>query len=437
MDSGGEEVKVCVAGLWHLGTVTAACLASAGHCVVGFDGDTRVVKRLQAGGLSVFEPGLEDLVRQELQSHRLTFTSDATMAAQGADIVWITYDTPVDEDDRADVEWVMDQVVGLFPHINAGALVLISSQLPVLSTRKLEQLYASAHPGKPVSFAYSPENLRLGKAIQAFMQAERVAVGTRSEGDRAKISELLRGFTERIEWMSVESAEMSKHALNAFLATSVAFINEVASLCEQVHADAKEVERSLKSDARIGPRAYLAPGAAFSGGTLARDVRFLAQIGAQYGVPTYLIAGVHSSNDAHKSWTQEALCKLLGDVAGKCVAIWGLAYKVGTDTLRRSSSVELCRWLLEQRARVKAHDPAVTSWRPELPVGVEVCPSLGETLQESEALVVATEWPEYQAVGAETVLRGMRKAVVVDPNRFVAKTLGNHPRIQYAAVGQG
>src|SRR5262249_7302954 len=293
-------------------------------------------------------------------------TTDTADAVRDADVVWVTVDTPVDDEDRADVESVVRGVAALFPHLRNGALVLTSSQVPVGTTRRLEAMFAEAAAGRRVGFAYSPENLRLGKAIEVFTRPDRVVAGVRSPEDRATIERLLAPFTDRIEWMSVESAEMTKHALNAFLATSVTFINEIAALCEQVGADAKEVERGLKSEARIGPRAYLSPGAAFAGGTLARDVVFLAGLGRARGAATHLLASVTRSNDVHRQWAARILEQALTNVGGKSIAIWGLTYKVGTDTLRRSSAVELCRWLIERGATVRAHDPVVKTLPADL-----------------------------------------------------------------------
>lgn len=414
-------MNVTVVGLWHLGSVTAACLAAAGHSVVGLDFDERTVQRLQAGQPPVSEPGLDAL----LKSPNLSFTTNIAEAVGDAHVVWITYDTPVDEDDRADVEFVVERATQLFPHLRDGTLVIVSSQLPVGTVRRLEE----ACRNKTVSFACSPENLRLGKAIEVFTKPDRVIVGVRGEADRARISELFRPFTDRIEWMSVESAEMTKHALNAFLATSVAFINEIAALCERVGADAKEVERGLKSETRIGPRAYLSPGGAFAGGTLARDIQFLTKVGAQHHVPTHLLASVKTSNDAHRQWVRRTLEALLGSLAGKTIAVWGLTYKPGTDTLRRSSAVELCQWLAQQGARVRAHDPAIKILPVELAKIIELAPSPADAVSGTAALVVATPWPDYLAVK-------VAPPIVVDPNRFLAKTLGNNPRVRYAAVGK-
>jgi UDPglucose 6-dehydrogenase len=429
-------MNVCVLGLWHLGTVTAACLASVGHHVTGLDFDQAVVDGLAAGQPPLFEPGLEDLVKAGLATGRLRFTTDVARAVGDAEIVWVAYDTPVDEDDRADVDHVVDRVARLFPHLRDDAVVLISSQVPVGTTRRLEQAFHRVSSGRSVRFGYSPENLRLGKAIEVFTHPDRVVVGLRSASDRARVMELLRPFTDRIEWMSVESAEMTKHALNAFLATSVTFINEIAALCEQVGADATEVSRGLKSEARIGPKAYLSPGGAFAGGTLARDIVFLSRIGHDHGVPTSLISAVKQSNDVHREWAQRRLQQLLEGVDGRVVAIWGLTYKPGTDTLRRSSSVELCNWLLNGGATVRAHDPAVRVRPPDLVEGIALADTALSAVEGASALVLSTPWPEYRQITAKDVAARMKRPLILDASRFTQETLGSAADIEYVSVGK-
>ncbi|MCI0561138.1 MAG: nucleotide sugar dehydrogenase, partial [Nitrososphaera sp.] len=342
----------------------------------------------------MFEPGLEDLIRGELEKGRLRFSSDPKDLA-GVDIIWITYDTPVDENDQADVDSVIKRITKIFPYVGQGTLVLISSQLPVSSTRRLEEIYKSQtdKAGSAPMFAYSPENLRLGKAIEVFMRPDRVVVGARATTDRDRIALLLKPFTEKIEWMSVESAEMLKHALNAFLAMSIAFTNELATLCERVGADAQEVERGLKSDVRIGPRAYLRPGQAFAGGTLARDLSFLVDIGHTEGLPTHLFSAVQLSNEAHKVWPRRRLLETLGDLHAETIAILGLTYKPGTDTLRRSTAIETCRWLHEQGASIVAYDPVVRTLPNELAEFINLCSSVEKALYGATAAFVSTEWP--------------------------------------------
>ena len=429
-------MNVCVLGLWHLGTVTAACLAAGGHEVTALDFDAAVVAGLSAGKPPVFEPGLEDLIKTGLSSGRLRFTTDVEDASKAADLVWVAYDTPVDDDDRADIEPVVEGTRRLFPHLGDGALVLVSSQLPVGTTRRLEQIFASESGGRTVGFACSPENLRLGRAIDVFTHPDRVVAGVRSAADRPKMAELFRPFTDHIEWMSVESAEMTKHALNAFLATSVTFINEIAAICEQVGADGAEVERGLKSEARIGPKAYLSPGGAFAGGTLARDIVFLSQLGEAHGVATLLLSSVKLSNDAHRHWARHRLLQLMDGVAGRTVAVWGLTYKPGTDTLRRSSAVELCRWLYEQGAIVRAHDPAVKQLPPEVASCARLADSPLDAATGASALVVATPWPEYREVAAGDVTARMTRALVLDANRFLGSTLGQNAAVEYVSVGK-
>jgi UDPglucose 6-dehydrogenase len=430
-------VKVCVVGLWHLGTVTAACLAGMGHSVTGLDFDPARVSGLEQGRPPIFEPGLEELVRAGLAHGTLTVTTDAAAAVRDAEVVWITIDTPVDEDDRADVESVVQAVDGLFPHLCDGAIVPISSQVPVGTTARLEGMFAEVANGRSVSFAYMPENLRLGAAIDVFMRPDRVVAGIRGDRDRIRILELLPSLTDRILWMSVESAEMTKHAINAFLATSVTFINEIAAVCEQVGADAAEVERGLKTDARIGPKAYLSPGGAFAGGTLARDVMYLGSLGGSLGVPVDLLSAVRSSNDRHRAWPERRLAQSLDGVRGRTVAVWGLTYKPGTDTLRRSSAVALCRWLNGEGAHVRAHDPAVRPSAPDLPQGIDLAASALDAVDGADALVVATAWPEYRAVAASDVKARMAGALVLDANRYLSATLGAEPGLHYVSVGRG
>jgi len=428
-------MKVCVVGLWHLGTVTAACLASGGHQVCGLDFDGEVVGNLKKGRPPLFEPGLEDLVKKGLASKTLEFSTDPAWAVRDAQVIWVTYDTPVDDDDHADVEYVVERLSRLYPHLQTGQKALISSQLPVGTTKRAETLLAQTRSDVKISFAYSPENLRLGKAISVFTQPDRVVIGVRDDQSREVFKELLAPFTDHIEWMSVESAEMTKHALNAFLATSVTFINEIASICEQVGADAKEVERGLKSESRIGAKAYLGPGSAFAGGTLARDIAFLTNLGQQNDLPIYLVPAVRASNDAHKNWPRRRLLELLGELKNKVIAVWGLTYKAGTDTLRRSSAIELCEWLLGQGAKVKAHDPAVKS----LPISyaaVQLCASPLEAAREADALVVATEWPDYRTLLMPGILAAMHAPIVLDANRFLAASIETSPGVTYVSVGR-
>jgi len=431
-----------VLGLWHLGSVTAACLADAGNEVIGVDPDTAVVAALAEGHPPVSEPGLAELMRESAARLRFTTDPDALCDARCA---WVTFDTPVDEDDRADVEWVLEHAVAMLGALPTGALVILSSQLPVGSTARLREQCAAQRREESLRFACVPENLRLGQALDAFRRPERIVVGASSDEDRRELAELLAPFSTNVEWMSVESAEMTKHALNGFLATSVAFINEVAAICEAVGADAGEVSRGLKSERRIGPRAYLGPGDAFAGGTLARDIGFLRGLAERHDLPAYVFAGVADGNAAHKRWTERKLVQLLGiaggangdaePLAGRTVAIWGLTYKPGTDTLRRSSAVELCQRLAAAGATVRAHDPAVSALPPELAADIDLCPDPLSAAHGADALVLCTPWPEYREIGVQGICASLANALIIDPAGVLKDTLADNPAVSYVRVG--
>ena len=235
---------------------------------------------------------------------------------------------------------------------------------------------------------------------------------------------------------------MTKHALNGFLATSVAFINEIAAICESVGADAEEVSRGLKSERRIGPHAYLGPGDAFAGGTLARDIGFLRGLAKHEGLPAHVFAGVADGNAAHKQWTRRKLLELLGEpgpeqdaLRGRRVAIWGLTYKPGTDTLRRSSAIELCRWLVGVGAIVRAHDPAVRALPSDLAMKMELCASPLEAAFEADALVVCTPWSDYLEVEPDDVLAALGRAQIIDPAGALRGVLSHRPDLHYVRVG--
>jgi UDPglucose 6-dehydrogenase len=434
-----SQPAIAVAGLWHLGAVIAACLADAGYDVTAVDPDPEVVAGLREDRPAVDEPGLAELLGRSRRAGHLRFVAPGE-AIGAAQLVWIAFDTPVDEDDRADVAWVLDEASRLLASAASGALVVVSSQLPVGSIAALRDRMAGAGRDD-LCFACVPENLRLGTAIETFRAPDRFVAGVWSDAEADRLAPVLSRFSERTEWMSVESAEMTKHALNAFLATSVAFINELAGICEGVGAEAADVARGLRSDRRIGPGAYLSPGDAFAGGTLARDVHFLGELALRDGLPAQIVSGVADSNTAHRGWARRHIAGLLsgGDesapLTGRTVALWGLTYKPGTDTLRRSSAIELCQWLASAGATVRAHDPAVHRLPPELADAVALVEDPVAAAGGADALVVGTAWPVFRSVAADAVADAMASPLVLDAGGHLRETLGQAERIRYLRVG--
>jgi UDPglucose 6-dehydrogenase len=419
-------MNVSVLGLWHLGSVTAACTARH-HRVTGLDFDEAVVTGLRAGRAPLHEPGLDALLAAGLAAGALQFSTDPGAAA-AADVLWICYDTPVDADDRSDVPWVVERIARVLPHLRPGTPVLVSAQLPVGTCAKL----ARAHPG--LHFACSPENLRLGKAIEAFEKPARIVVGATPPA-RPALETLLAPLGAPLVWMRPESAEMVKHALNSFLALSVAYINEIAVLSETVGADAQEVAAGLKSEPRIGPRAYLGPGGPFAGGTLARDVVSLVQLGETQHIPLALIPAIKASNDRHRAWALRKVQSALPGKSPATVAVLGLAYTPGTSTLRRSAAVELCRQLAGAGIGVRAFDPLIRTPDAEHR-DLTLCASAADALEGAHAVVICTEWPEFAAYDWPALLARMARPVVVDANRLVEKAVAAVPGVVYLTVGR-
>ena len=426
-------MRVCVQGLWHLGSVTAACLTSVGHEVVGLDADQKTIDGMNQGKAPLHEPGLDDLLQAGISKGRLRFTSNLADAVADAEVLWVAFDTPVDNNDRADVEFVVEKIKGTLPLLTDGSVVVVSSQMPVGSIHKLEAFARENLPTKQLCFVCCPENLRLGKSLDVFLKPDRIVVGVRTDEARDKLSQLLLPIADRIEWMSVESAEMTKHAINAFLATSVTFANEIASICELVGADAKEVERGLKTEMRIGPKAYLSPGGPFAGGTLARDIDFLGAVSRAKHLVTPLLSSVRASNDEHKNWVRRKLLERFPKLNGVTVAVWGLTYKPGTDTLRRSLAVELCDWLIEQGATLHVHDPVVQQLPERWSGRVVSFARALDAVTNIDVLVIGTDWPEFR-LEAAGLAKASTNLMVIDSNRHLQAVVAPMG-LKYVAVG--
>jgi UDPglucose 6-dehydrogenase len=419
-------MKITVLGLWHLGCVTAAGCARHFN-VTGLDFDPARIDALGRGQTPVSEPGLDDLIREGREAGRLEFSGDAAQACSDADVLWVCDDTPVDADDRADADFVISRIRKCLPHLPAHAVVLLSSQLPAGTCARLQ-----SETGRAV--CVSPENLRLGQALAVFQHPDRVVIGAPPGPAREVLAALFKPFSERLVWMSPVSAEVTKHALNGFLALSISYTNEVARICEAVGADAREVEEGLKSEARIGPRAYVSAGGPFAGGTLARDIVFMEGLGAEKGLNLDLIPSVKRSNDFHRQWELRHLAGLFTEPARTTIALLGLAYKSGTDTLRRSRALELARELEARGFTVRAFDPMIRQIPAEEGLRMMLCADAAACLKEADAAVLCTPWPGLRDLSWTELLAGMRQKVVLDAGRFLEQKLQNAAGCRYLCV---
>lgn len=415
-------MKVAVIGLWHLGCVTAACLAKLGHTVMAFDDEAYRIEQLKKGFPPLYEPGLCELINEGAKRDSLHFTHIPT-AIRDFDTLWITYDTPVSDSNQADVNAVKNKVKNFFPYFRTNASVIISSQLPVGTTREITHSFEERNKEKQVNFIYSPENLRLGQAIERFLNPDRIIMGIQSEQSKSPVLKLLRPLADKISWMSIESAEMTKHAINSFLATSIVFINEIASLCEHFGADAQAVAQGLKSDYRIGPYAYLSPGGGFSGGTLARDVNYLKQMTERCGLNSNFFQTLLLSNLQHKNWVKHKIIQEGIELKGKKVAILGLAYKPGTDSLRNSSAIDISLWLNAQGSIINAYDPMIKELSPELKKCIDLHCTIEKALNEVDAIVIGTECKEFLDIQMEHLETSSRVPYLFDISGFLSRKL--------------
>jgi len=410
-----NNLNVVVLGLWHLGCVTSAC-CSRYHNVIGFDFNQKVVDDLQQSIPPLFEPELQSKISYGLTDNKLSFTSDLSKISN-ADVLWVTYDTPVDDNDVSDTNFVLLNLDAVMDYIPINCTVVISSQLPVGTCSQLESKYPNH------SFVVIPENLRLGKAIESFEKPERIIVGLRHDDIKSKLYNLLGQFSCNLIFMKPESAEMVKHSINSFLALSITFINEIACICESGGADADEVSIGLKSEPRIGKKAYLKPGGSFAGGTLARDIISLINVKGKNSIP--LITSIKSSNDNHKNWVVNKLNSLFDTLEGKRITILGLSYTDNTDTLRRSGAVELYDYFVKCNVDVQVYDPLIKKL-PEEYNRIKMI----DLLYPSDIIIVYTERPIFKDINWESY-----NSTVIDVSGFLKFKLKPLNNINYFSVG--
>jgi UDPglucose 6-dehydrogenase len=423
--------------LWHLGLVTAACLADLGRTVVGFDQDAELIEELRNGRLPLFEPGLEELVAAGVARERLRFTVDPKEALAGVRYAVIAYDTKVDDHDESDLSQVMASAALLARHLEDGSTVVVSSQVPVGTCERIEAAIRSNRPSLGFGIACVPENLKLGQAIERFKQPEMIVIGSDDPAAAAATGELLAGIGAPRVVVGIRTAEMIKHALNAFLATCISFGNEMANLCDEVGADALELARALHFDRRVGPLAPLRPGLGFAGGTLARDLKTLRKLGARNGVETPLVEAVLRVNEHQNRVVTRKLRKVFGSLEGLTVGILGLTYKPGTSTLRRSAALEIIDELTAGGATVKAHDPRANL--EELPAvpNFEFCSNPGAVALRSDALVIVTEWPEFRSLDFCAIRDAMRNPLLIDAQNMLDAEEMTRMGFRYLGVGRG
>jgi len=427
---------VAVIGLWHQGVVAAACLTEWGYDVVGADVDPARIARLNEGRAPLFEPGLDDLLGQGCRTGRLKFTADLRSAVEGRDVVLLMHDTPVSESDESDLTDIIRAVETMAPGLAQGVVLHVTAQVPVGTCDEIRRTLLSLRPGLFLMVAYSPENLRLGQAIERYRKPPLPVLGSDDAGALDRLEKFYAPCGVTWQRTNLRTAEMSKHALNTFLALSVTFANELGNLCDEVGADGHRLAEILRLEPRVGSKAMLFPGLGFAGGTLARDVQTLRRLGAQLKLATPLLDGLWTSNKAQNSTVVLRLHRLLGGLRGKKIAVWGLTYKPDTSTLRRSAALEVIGDLQREGAQVAAHDPKADP--AELAqAGFAVAEDPLAAAAGADALVLMTPWAQYRDTDFTRLRAGMAGTLVFDTAGLWKAEQVTAAGLQYLDIGRG
>lgn len=427
---------VCVIGIWHLGAVNAAGFAEKGYRVVALELDAKRAKKLQRGVPPLFEPGLEEMTKKHLASGRLRFASEPSVAAD-ADFVVVAYDSPVNERDEVDVTPVVEAARLVAPHLKPDTPIVVTSQVPLGTCEGVQADVRKKNPEWRSGIVYTPENLRLGSAIERFLTPDMLVLGTDEPSALAAAQSLYAPFhTERVP-MDLRSAEMVKHALNAFLATSIGFINEIANVADRLGADAVAVGRALKLDKRIGKSALMTPGLGYSGGTLARDVTQLRKFSKELRYKARLFDAVADVNEGTFDEIIVKLERKLGKLTGKRVGVLGLTYKAGTSTVRRSPALKIMARLASAGAKCSGYDPKASAEElAEVEHAFERKKSVRELAKGADALVLVTEWPEFRDLPFAALGKLMKRPVLVDSKNFLDPERVAAAGIDYQGFGR-
>jgi UDPglucose 6-dehydrogenase len=431
-------VRVAVIGTGYVGLVTGVGFAETGNAVVCADVDASKIERLKRNVIPIYEPGLEPMVARNQDEGRLSFTTDVGAAVTASDIVFIAVGTPQDEDGSADLHHVLD-VAGLIGrHMDRPKIVVTKSTVPVGTAEKVRAAVA-AQTQVPFAVASNPEFLKEGAAVQDFMKPDRVVLGVDDARTEATLRELYEPFVRTgnpILFMDIPSADFTKYAANAMLATRITLMNQFADLCERVGANVEHVRLGIGTDERIG-RAFLFPGPGYGGSCFPKDVKALVATARDAGFPLQLLESVDRVNEAHKHVPFAKVKAALGSVQGRTIALWGLAFKAQTDDMRDSSALIFIAEALAEGAAVRVHDPkAMQEARRRLGDTVTYVESPYEALEGADALVVLTEWQEYRVLDHDRARKLLRRPVVVDARNLYDPARMRKAGFTYASIGR-
>jgi UDPglucose 6-dehydrogenase len=431
-------MRIAMIGTGYVGLVSGACLSEFGHEVTCVDKDTGKIDALKAGKVPIFEPGLEDVISTNAKAGRLSFAHEVSAAVPKADAIFIAVGTPSRRGDgHADLSYVFAAAEEIAQNLERYAVVITKSTVPVGTSRKVEEIVRKVRTSANFDVASNPEFLREGSAIEDFRRPDRIVVGTESERCKGVMKEVYRPLylnETPILFTGRETSELIKYAANAFLATKITFINEIANICEKVGADVQDVARAIGLDGRIGGK-FLHAGPGFGGSCFPKDTLALLKTSQQVGAPTRIVEAVVEVNEARKTAMAEKIVQAVGELRGKTIAILGLTFKPNTDDMRDAPSVTIIPALQEKGAKVRAYDPeGMAEARKQL--DVEFCQDAYEALDGADAVAILTEWNEFRALDLKRVKALMKAPVMVDLRNIYRPAQMAAAGFTYTSVGR-
>jgi len=441
------KMKVTIYGSGYVGLVTAACLADVGNHVVCIDIDQHTIEQLNLGNVPIYEPGLSDLISKNVAAKRIEFTTDAAYGVQHSDVQFIAVGTPQDEDGSADLQYVLAVAKTIASHMTKPLIIVNKSTVPIGTADKVTALVQSIldSSNKKISFdvASNPEFLKEGDAINDFSKPDRVVIGTENKNTISTLATLYAPFNrnhDRVIFMSVRSAELTKYAANSLLATKISYMNELANLAERLGADIEEVRNGIGSDPRIGYH-FIYPGCGYGGSCFPKDLKALSAIARENDYETKLIDSVIDVNERQKQVLFNKIEQYYGgDLKNKKFAIWGLSFKPNTDDMREASSRVLIKSLIDAGAMVQAYDPVATEEAKHVfkdMANITFCSSAIEACENADALVVVTEWSEFRNPDFDVITKSLKESVIFDGRNIYSPDDLLQKGFRYFAIGRG
>jgi len=440
-------MNIVVIGSGYVGLVSGTCFSEMGNKVTCVDIDKKKIDKLNRGFIPIFEPGLESMVLKNIEHKNLFFTTDLSAAIQDADIVFIAVGTPMGDDGSADLQYVLAVAKSIGTKMQKRLVVVDKTTVPIGTADKVKATIQQELDSRATQIEFdvvsNPEFLKEGAAIADFMKPDRVVIGSDSEYATEKMKQLYHPFCmshDRFIAMDVRSAEMTKYAANAMLATKISFMNEIANICEKVGADANQVRIGIGSDARIGYN-FIYPGAGYGGSCFPKDVKALNKIAEEHGHKAELIQSVEKVNDAQKLVIAHKIVKRFGeDLSGKTFGLWGLAFKPGTDDMREAPAIYVVKELVKRGAKIQAYDPKAIAEAKECYLkdveNISYVNSMYDVLKEADAMILLTEWKEFRTPDFEEIKAQLKSPIVFDGrNQYNAFNL-EEKGFEYYQIGK-